>query len=149
MTDDRDPPAPDDDNVVGYGRPPKHSQFKPGHSGNLRGKQKGIRNLASDVKRTLGFLIKVKDKRGRWSRISTQEYLLRKLRVKAVEEDARSLDRLLGLAQIYNDSAPPPPIDFDRREDALVMKSIVQRIRMAAEAPSETNDSEDDSEKPK
>ena len=69
--------------------------------------------------------------------------------MKAVEEDARSLDRLLGLAQIYNDSAPPPPIDFDRREDALVMKSIVQRIRMAAEAPLETDGSEDDGQNSK
>jgi hypothetical protein len=55
----------------------------------------------------------------------------------------------LGLAQIYNDSAPPPPIDFDRREDALVMASIVQRIRMAAEVPLETDGSEDDGEIPK
>jgi hypothetical protein len=149
MIDDRAPPAPDDDNVVGYGRPPKHSQFKPGRSGNPRGKEKGVRNIASDVKRTLGFLVKFDDRRGKPIRMSTQEYALRRLRAQVLKGDARSLDRLLGLAQIYNNSAPPLSSDFDRREDVLVMDSIVQRIRMAAEAPSETDGPEDDSEKPK
>jgi hypothetical protein len=32
------------DHDVGYGRPPKHSQFKPGQSGNPRGRPKGARN---------------------------------------------------------------------------------------------------------
>jgi Family of unknown function (DUF5681) len=137
------------DRKVGYKSPPRHSQFKQGHSGNSPGKLKGVRNLASDVKRTLRIPVKFDDEQGRASRISTQEYALLRLRSKALKGDARSLDRFLGLAQIYNDSAPPPPIDFDRREDALVMASIVQRIRMAAEAPSDTNGPKDDSEKPK
>ena len=29
---------------VGYGKPPKHSQFKPGQSGNPQGRPKGSRN---------------------------------------------------------------------------------------------------------
>jgi hypothetical protein len=142
MTDDRDPHEPDEDDAIGYRRPPKHSQFKPGHSGNPRGKQKGDRNLASDVKRMLASIVKFDTKQGRSIRMRTQEYALGRLRLKALDGDARSLDRLLGLAQIYNDSAPPPPIDFDRREDALVMESIVQRIRMAAEPPLRTDGSQ-------
>jgi hypothetical protein len=30
---------------VGYGRPPKHSQFKPGQSGNLKGRKKKRKDL--------------------------------------------------------------------------------------------------------
>ena len=37
----------DDDDAVGYGRPPKQHRFKPGHSGNPRGKPKGAKSRAA------------------------------------------------------------------------------------------------------
>jgi hypothetical protein len=49
MTDE----TSDDGFVVGYKKPPRHSRFQPGKSGNPRGKQKGVRNFGTDVKRTL------------------------------------------------------------------------------------------------
>ena len=30
---------------VGYGKPPKHTRFKPGQSGNSKGRPKGVRNF--------------------------------------------------------------------------------------------------------
>ena len=51
----------DDNNKfeIGYSRPPRHSRFVPGQSGNPRGRQKGVRNLATDVKRTLEAPVKL------------------------------------------------------------------------------------------
>ena len=43
MDDRKDPEAAD--YVVGYGRPPKATQFAPGKSGNPRGRPKGSRTL--------------------------------------------------------------------------------------------------------
>ena len=34
---------------VGFGRPPRHTRFKAGQSGNPKGKAKGAVNLATDV----------------------------------------------------------------------------------------------------
>jgi hypothetical protein len=34
---------------VGYGKPPKHTQFKPGKSGNPQGRPKGTKNLKTDL----------------------------------------------------------------------------------------------------
>jgi hypothetical protein len=43
MTDD----TSDDGFAVGYKKLPQHSRFQPGRSGNPRGRQKGVRNLAT------------------------------------------------------------------------------------------------------
>jgi len=47
------------DYAVGYGKPPTHSWFRPGQSGYPAGRRKGVRNLKTDVKRTLAMPVKV------------------------------------------------------------------------------------------
>lgn len=44
---------------VGYGKPPMHSRFKKGQSGNSRGRPKGSKNLATDMKEELSRKIVV------------------------------------------------------------------------------------------
>ena len=87
--------------TVGYGKPPTHTQFRAGRSGNPAGRRKGVRNLATDVRRTLRVPVKVKEG-GRTRRISTQEGALMRLREKALQGDPRALDRLLELASRFN-----------------------------------------------
>ena len=65
MTDE----TSDDGFAVGYKKPPQHSRFQPGRSGNPRGKQKGVRNLGSDVKRTLEVPVRLNEQ-GRARRVS-------------------------------------------------------------------------------
>src|SRR6478672_8714805 len=89
---------------VGYGKPPKQSQFRPGQSGNPRGRRKGLRNLVTDVKSTLGTPVKVKEG-GRTRTKSTQEGVLMLLREKALRGDARALDRFVELAVRFNNDA--------------------------------------------
>lgn len=86
---------------VGYRKPPIHSQFRPGQSGNPKGRPKGVRNLVTDVKRTLMATVKVREA-GRVRRRTTQESALLLLREKALQGDARALDRLLELAMRFN-----------------------------------------------
>ena len=94
----------EDDFKVGYKSPPQHSRFQPGSSGNPSGKQKAVRNLGSDVKRTLEVPVRLNEQ-GKARRVSTQEAALLRLREMALKGDARSLDRLLALAQIFNNCA--------------------------------------------
>lgn len=58
---------------VGYGKPPKHSRFQPGHSGNQRGKPAGARHPATILKRTLFEKVPIKQ--------SGREIQITKLRV--------------------------------------------------------------------
>ena len=71
---------------VGYGKPPTHSRFQPGQSGNPAGRRKGVRNLKTDVMRTLTTPVKVKEG-GRTRTRSTQEGALMVLREKALRGD--------------------------------------------------------------
>lgn len=92
-----------DDNDVGYRKPPKHTRFKKGESGNPNGRTKGTRNFSADLLETLNAPVRIK-KNGRQTRVSTQQASLMRLREKALGGDARSLDRLIGLAQTINDT---------------------------------------------
>jgi len=87
--------------AVGYRKPPMHSRFRPGQSGNPAGRRKGVRNLMTDVRRTLRVPVSVKEG-GRARKISTQEGALLVLREKALKGDARALDRLIELASRFN-----------------------------------------------
>ena len=82
---------------VGYGKPPAHSRFRPGQTGNPAGRGKEAPSLERDVQRTLKARIEV-NAGGRSRKISTQQAILVKLREKAMKGDPRALDRLLALA---------------------------------------------------
>lgn len=46
---------------VGYGKPPQHSRFKPGESGNGRGRPKGAKNLKTHLVEVLNEKIVVRE----------------------------------------------------------------------------------------
>src|ERR1700742_2968486 len=56
-SDDRKPKS----DGVGYKRPPKHTQFRPGQSGNPKGRPKGTQNLKSDLREELGEIVRVRE----------------------------------------------------------------------------------------
>lgn len=94
----------DDEDKIGYGRPPKHTRFKPGQSGNPKGRPKGSRNFQTDLLKILGRMVLVKDRDG--SRmVRAQEAAILRLCEKALNGDLRSLNLLLGFAHRYNDEA--------------------------------------------
>ena len=89
------------DDDVGYGQPPKQTRFKPGRSGNPGGRPKGARNFKTDVRVTLETPVKV-TRDGMPRKVSTQKAMLLRLREKALSGDPRALDRLIHLAQAFN-----------------------------------------------
>jgi hypothetical protein len=133
-----------DDDKVGYGRPPKHGQFKPGQSGNPRGRQKGVRNLGADVKRTLEVPVKLSE-HGRKRSASTQETTLLKLREMALKGDAKAMNLLLDLAGRYNGGDAPAAVVFDRQQQALLAESVMRRLRLSSFAPQTPKDESEDS----
>ena len=81
---------------VGYGKPPVHSRFKPGRSGNPRGRPKGTKNLKTDLAEELAERVQVTEN-GRLLKISKQRLMLKALTTKAIKGDARAASLVINL----------------------------------------------------
>ena len=81
------------DYEVGYGKPPRHTRFKKGQSENPKGRSKGTRNFATDVKEILLKPVVVSEGDDQKT-ISTQMATLMRLREKALKGDVKAIDRL-------------------------------------------------------
>jgi len=117
-----------DDAKVGYGRPPVHTQFKPGQSGNPRGRKKGTLNFATDLKRTLEAPITLTDPGKKPRKVSTQTAVLLRLREKALKGDARALDRLLELARIFHTGPISEPTTAISSDDQAILDAFREQV---------------------
>ena len=130
-----------DDYEVGYGKPPKHTQFTKSRSGNPKGRPKGSNNFGTDVKRALKAPVRL-TKDGSPKTVSTQEAALLRLREKALKGDARALDRLLALAQVYNDEQLVRDASQQiTAKDAEILEAYNERLlRRAGKSPPDNHD---------
>ena len=76
---------------VGYKKPPEHTQFKPGQSGNPKGRPKNTKNLKTDLKEEIHELIKITEG-GQIHEISKQRALMKRLMEKGLKGDMRAIE---------------------------------------------------------
>ena len=79
---------------IGYGKPPRKSQFKPGHSGNTKGRPKNSKNTYTMLNDVLEQKINIKEN-GRDLRISKKLAMVMQLVNKAVKGDVKAINSLL------------------------------------------------------
>lgn len=101
---------------VGYGRPPLHTQFRKGQSGNPKGRPRGAKSLNTLARERLIETIKIRTSRGE-KKVSRMEALLMKTIEKAANGDARAFENL---AKLYAAAVPDAPIvDQPESDDQL------------------------------
>ena len=84
--------------AVGYKRPPEHSRFQRGQSGNPSGRPKDSRNFKTLLRQILNEQISLQD--GVNSRkVSKREAITRRLIIGAMKGDSRDLHALFKLAE--------------------------------------------------
>lgn len=76
--------------AVGYGRPPRASQFKPGQSGNPKGRPKGSKNESTILKQMLNEKLSMRQPNGRVKKIPALEGIHRKQLEHALKGDVKS-----------------------------------------------------------
>ena len=123
---------------VGYRKPPKHTQFQPGQSGNPEGRRKGSTNFKSDVKRTLQSTVRV-NKDGRARKVSTQRASLMVLREMALSGDRHAIQHLLALAlRFEDDTGSATTTEVDAADRAILDDYFHERMAIEARQRDQT-----------
>ncbi len=108
---------------VGYRNPPRHSRFKPGQSGNPRGRPKGQRNLNTEIERVMAMPVPV-TVNGRRRNVRTVTALAWRLREKALGGDLKSMQMLFALFQAQSgDDKGAASLASLLAEDAEILRS--------------------------
>ena len=81
---------------VGYKKPPTTYQFKKGQSGNPKGRPKGVKNIATDIKEELEEYVSITEG-GNSFLVTKQRALIKALLSKASKGDVRAAQTLLNL----------------------------------------------------
>ena len=97
------------DYLVGYGRPPKHTRFKPGRSGNPKGRPKRHRNLLTIVKETLNEPIAIRVGE-RTRNVPQVEALVRTILNRALKGDLRAFNALMALIRTTDLAGEEPEV---------------------------------------
>ena len=133
-----------DSKKVGYGKPPKHSQFAKGKSGNPKGRPKGSQNLATLLQKITRQRVSVTEN-GRSREISKAEAIFVQMVNKALRGDLGATHELRFWTQWLEESAkataPPAVIHED---DQAVIAGIIERIQQV-EKPLSVNSNDSDS----
>lgn len=125
MSEDR---KDDKDYEVGYGKPPLHSRFQPGHSrGNRKGRKVGSTNLKTDLQAELAEKVTLSEN-GKPIRLTKQRALVKAMVLKGIKGDQRAatkafdlLLKLVGVDDAGDADTPMAP------EDQAILDAFLKR----------------------
>ena len=124
----------------------RDTRFKPGQSGNPKGRPKGTRNFANDLEDVLEKKVRIMED-GRSNSVSSQMAALMRLREKALKGDGRALDRIIAMASEH--SAEKEARSADRQlsadENAILeryQESILRGARLDDASAKESGNAE-------
>ena len=83
---------------IGYCKPPKHTQFKPGQSGNRKGRPKGTQNFTTIARHRLAQPVVVREG-AKVRKVSTLDASFARLIEQALRGDHRAIRLLLDVAR--------------------------------------------------
>lgn len=118
---------------VGYGKPPEHTRFQPGQSGNPKGRPKGSLNLAAALNRALKEKVTVVEN-GRRRSLTKLDVAIKGLVNRAVTGDAKAMQQMLALGPLVGID-PNPTSTALEANDAALMADILARF--GGEEPSD------------
>lgn len=119
MRDDDD--KPEGDYEVGYGRPPKHTQFKSGQSGNTKGRPRKSKELHKLIQTELDQTIVIQEG-GREKRITKREAIVKQQVNRAIKGDPKASQFILAHVEKHREVEPFTPTES---EDAALLATYL------------------------
>lgn len=101
-----------DDETVGYKKPPKHTRWKKGQSGNPRGRKNKPRDADGLLKLELDKIVTIGD-----VRITKKEALITSLVNDAIKGNAKARELMIRILNVEN---PPEPFVANDNDQALL-----------------------------
>ena len=128
----------DDTYEVGYGQPPKRTQFKKGQSGNPKGRPKSSKNVETMLKETLMRPITVTEG-GKRKKITALEAFFSQTLKSALGGDSRASDKLLKLLPLLQAALERETAEAEvaaaqaARDDRPILAVLAEMMGGAAE----------------
>jgi hypothetical protein len=116
--------ATDDD--IGYGKPPRTHQFKPGKSGNPKGRPKGAKNEETILRELLQQKISLNE-RGKSRRITIHEGIFRRIIEDCLKGNTKSATFLLNRHHAMTSGEPME--SGLSEDDEAVLEAYVQKYQ--------------------
>jgi hypothetical protein len=107
--------------IVGYKKPPEHSKFVKGKSGNPKGRPKKTKNLQSDMDEVLGEKITIREGE-RIRKVTKQRGVVLSLVAKALKGDARASSLVINaMGRMNPDSGLNPERSRTNEERGVIV----------------------------
>ena len=120
---------------VGYKNPPKHTQFKPGHSGNPNGPGKRAETPKTVFKEEMAERFAI-TRKGKTVRVSALRIAVKQAKVKAMEGDLKAFALLLRLCERWGlDEAKEALAQELQPDDAGIIERALRRLTDEDAAP--------------
>ena len=116
------PPDRDREYEVGYGKPPRHTRFAKGQSGNPRGRPSGAKNLSTLLSDALNETVVVTENGGR-RKVSKRQAIITQLVNRSATADFRAIKILLDIMraiEVQNESASPETSVFGEADEKVI-----------------------------
>jgi Family of unknown function (DUF5681) len=123
------PPETPRDYVVGYGKPPLHTRFRKGRSGNPSGRPRGRKNMSTLLSDALNGLVIVVDN-GRRKKITKREAIVTQLVNKSASADLKATQIVLSMlrdVESQADGSADPAVFTEA--DHQIIRRIQARLR--------------------
>src|SRR4051794_41244267 len=121
-----------DDDEVGYKKPPKAHQFKPGRSGNPTGRRKAAPTFASDLADEMREPITLREN-GRERRVTKQRAFIKALTSLAIKGDIRAINALVACARNFAPEQTTTKSEELDPEDLDILENFIRRKRKTGE----------------
>ena len=127
---------------IGYGKPPPGSRFRPGRSGNPKGRPRGDQAFKTLLQRELDERVPVKEQ-GRRRKLSKRSVIVKRLVSEAMAGNPKHLAMVLAQDPIAAEVLDEVTAALARPADAFVKADLIRRLRAAAELEKDPPDRAD------